>query len=42
MVRFEFENSSLHTIVYGGSGTGKTSFVRQYLKLYGVQTSTEG
>ena len=41
MVRFEIENSPLHTIVYGGSGTGK-NFVRQYLELYGDQTSTEG
>ena len=34
LVRFEFEKSPLHTVVYGGSGTGKTYFVRQYLKLY--------
>ena len=27
--RFEFEKSPLHTIVYGGTGTGKTYFVRQ-------------
>ena len=33
-VKFEFEKSLLHTIVYGGTGTGKTYFVRQYLKLY--------
>ena len=34
MVRFELEKSPLHTIVYGGTGTGMTYFVRQYLKLY--------
>ena len=37
VVRFEYENSPLHTIVYGGTGTGKTYFIRQYLKLYSVQ-----
>ena len=34
LVRFEYEKSTLHTIVYGGTGTGKTYFFRQYLKLY--------
>ena len=34
LVRFEYEKSPLHTIVYGGTGTGNTYFVRQYLKLY--------
>ena len=34
LVRFEYENSPLHTFVYGGTGTGKTYFIRQYLKLY--------
>ena len=34
LVRFEYEKSPLHTIVYGGTGTGKTYFVRQYLKFY--------
>ena len=34
LVRFELETSPLHTIVYGGTGTGKTYFVRQYLRLY--------
>ena len=34
LVRFESEKSPLHTIVYGGTGTGKTYFIRQYLKLY--------
>ena len=34
LVRFEYEKSPLHTIVYGGTGTGKTDFIRQYLKLY--------
>ena len=33
LVRFEHENSPLHTIVYGRFGTGKTYLVRQYLKL---------
>ena len=33
-LRFEFEKSPLHTIIYGATGTGKTYFVRQYLKLY--------
>ena len=37
LVRFEYEKSPLHTIVYGGTGTCKTYFVRQYLKLYSVQ-----
>ena len=32
LVRFEYEKSPLHTIVYDGSGTGKTYFIRQYLK----------
>ena len=34
LVRFEDEKSPLHTIVYGGTGTGKTYFIRIYLKLY--------
>ena len=34
LVRFEYEKSPLHNIVYGGTGTGKTYFIRQYLKLY--------
>ena len=34
LVRFEYEKSPLHTFVYGGTGTGKTYFIRQYLKLY--------
>ena len=34
LVRFEYEKSPLQTIVYGGTGTGKTYFIRQYLKLY--------
>ena len=34
LVRFEYEKSPLHTIVYGGTGTGETYFTRQYLKLY--------
>ena len=33
-VRFENEKSQLHTIVYGGTGKGKTYFVRQFLKSY--------
>ena len=37
LVRFEFEKSPLHTIVYGCTGTGKTYFVRQCLKLYQEQ-----
>ena len=32
-VRLEYEKSPLHTIVYGGSGAGKRSFIRQYSKL---------
>ena len=31
LVRFEHGKSLLHTIVYSGTGTGKTYFVRQYL-----------
>ena len=34
LVRFEYEKSPLHAIVHGGTGTGKTYFIRQYLKLY--------
>ena len=34
LVKFEYEKSPLHTIVYGGTGTGKTYFTRQFLKLY--------
>ena len=30
----EFEKFPLYNIVHGGTGTGKTYFVRQYLKLY--------
>ena len=37
LVKFEYEKSPLHTIVYCGTGTGKTYFIRQYLKLYSVQ-----
>ena len=33
LMRFEYEKSPLHTIVYGGTGTRKTYFVRHYLKL---------
>ena len=41
LVRFEYEMSPLHTIVYGGTGTGKTYFIRQYLKLYSVQNQDQ-
>ena len=41
LVRFEYENSPLHTIVYGGTGTGKTYFIRQYLKLYSDQNQDQ-
>ena len=34
LVRFEYEKSPLQTIVYGGTGTGRSYFIRQYLKLY--------
>ena len=34
LVKFKFEKSSYYTIVYGATGTGKTYFVKQYLKLY--------
>ena len=40
LVRFEYEKSPLHTIVYGGTGTGKT-FIRQNLKLYSVQNKNQ-
>ena len=33
LVRFEYEKSPFHTIVYGATGTGESYFVRQYLKL---------
>ena len=39
LFRFEFETSPFHTIFYGGTGTGKTYFVRQYLKLYQEKVS---
>ena len=41
LVGFEYEKSPLHTIVYGGTGTGKTYFIRQYLKLYSVHDQDE-
>ena len=41
LVRFEYEKSPLHTIVYGGTGTGKTYFFRQYLMLYSVQNQDQ-
>ena len=41
LVRFEYEKSPLHTIVYGGTGTGKTYFIRQYLKSYSVQNQDQ-
>ena len=34
LVRFEYEKSPLYIIIYVVTGTGKTYFVRQYLKLY--------
>ena len=34
LVRFEYEKSPLHTNVYGGTGTGKTYFIIQNVKLY--------
>ena len=37
LVRIENEKSPSHTIVYDGTGTGKTYYIRQYLKLYSVQ-----
>ena len=37
LVRFEYEKSPLHTIVYSGTGTGKTYFTRQNLRIYSVQ-----
>ena len=33
LVRFEFEKSPLHTIIYGASNRGEIYFVKQYLKL---------
>ena len=41
LVRFEFEKSPLHIIVYGATRTSKTFFVRQYLKLYQNQMVEE-
>ena len=41
LVRFEYKKSPLHTIVYGGTGTGKTYFIRQYLKIYSVQNQDQ-
>ena len=34
LIKFEYEKSPLQTIVYGGTGTSKTCFVRQILNLY--------
>ena len=34
LVKFEYEKSPLHTIVYVGTGTGKPYFIEQNLKLY--------
>ena len=34
LIRFEYGKSPLHTIVYVGTRSGKTYFIRQYLKLY--------
>ena len=34
LMRIEYGKSPLHTIVYAGTGTSKTYFMRQYLKLY--------
>ena len=34
LMKFEYKKSPLHTIAYGGTGTRKTCFIRQYLKLY--------
>ena len=39
LLGFVHEKSTLHTKVYGGTGTGKAYFVRQYLKLYGDETA---
>ena len=41
LVRFEYEKSPLHNVVYGGTGTGKTNFIRQNLKLYLDPRSTK-
>ena len=41
LVRFEYEKSPLHTLVYGGTGTAKTYFIRQYLKLDSVQNQDQ-
>ena len=41
LVRFEYEKSPLHTIVYGGTGTSKTYYIRPYLKLYSVQNQNQ-
>ena len=42
LIRFEYKKSPLHSIFYGGTGTGKIYFDRQSLKLYEQQTLTEG
>ena len=41
LVRFEYEKSPLHTIVYAGTATRKTYFIRQYLNLYSVQNQNQ-
>ena len=41
LVRFEYEKSPLHTIVYGGTRRGKTYLIRQNLKLYSVQNQDQ-
>ena len=41
-MKFEYEKSPLNNIFYGGTETVNTYFVRQYIKIYKPQTSTEG
>ena len=41
LIRFEYANLPLHTIVYGGTGTGENYFIRQYLKLYRWQNQDD-
>ena len=41
-VRFECKKSSLHAVAYGGTGTGKTYFVKKDLKLYQDQDQDQG
>ena len=41
MLRFVYENSPMHTFLYGSTVSGKIYLVRKYQQLYADQTPTE-